>query len=165
MTWGLRTTALRKKTFERNTGLQWDKPSRNATWSWSHPAPHAPVATRVDPHKLSIHATHSPHRANLPLCSSTPPPCPFMPATTCTAFNAVSAAIHTAAVTIDVAVAALIPAVIKLVLATIPPLSTPAPLPSRTTHSLPLPCPSNVPVIPLPPLEALCLPPVSRVPP
>ncbi|KAF8216708.1 hypothetical protein K438DRAFT_1747891 [Mycena galopus ATCC 62051] len=53
MTSGLRTTALRKKTIERNTGLQWDKPPRKATWSWSHPAPHASVATRVDLHKLS----------------------------------------------------------------------------------------------------------------
>ncbi|KAF8206827.1 hypothetical protein K438DRAFT_2086529 [Mycena galopus ATCC 62051] len=53
MTRGLRTTELRKKTIERNTGLQWDKPPRKATWSWSHPAPHASVATRVDPHKLS----------------------------------------------------------------------------------------------------------------
>jgi hypothetical protein len=51
---GLRTTALRKKTIERNTGLQWDKPPRKATCSWSHPAPHASVATWVDLHKLSI---------------------------------------------------------------------------------------------------------------
>ncbi|KAF8146184.1 hypothetical protein K438DRAFT_1870302 [Mycena galopus ATCC 62051] len=87
-----------------------------------------------------------------------------MSATTCTAFNTVSAAIHTATVTIHVAAAALIPAVIKLVLATTPPLSTPAPFPSRTTHSLPLPCTSNVPVIPLV-LEAPCLPPASPVPP
>jgi hypothetical protein len=38
---GLRTTGLRKKTIERNTGLQWDKPPRKATWSWSHPTLHA----------------------------------------------------------------------------------------------------------------------------
>ncbi|KAJ6448942.1 hypothetical protein C8R45DRAFT_1084404 [Mycena sanguinolenta] len=54
VTRGLRTTALSKKTIERNTGLQWDKPPRKATWSWSHPAPHALLATRVDLHKLSI---------------------------------------------------------------------------------------------------------------
>jgi hypothetical protein len=53
MTRGLRKTALRKKTIERNTGIQWDKPPRKSTWSWSHPAPHASVATRVDLHKLS----------------------------------------------------------------------------------------------------------------
>ncbi|KAF8207425.1 hypothetical protein K438DRAFT_1814973, partial [Mycena galopus ATCC 62051] len=73
---------------------------------------------------------------------------------------AVFTAIHTAAVTIHVAAVALIPAVVKLVLATTAPLSTPAPFPSRMTHSLPLPRTSNVPVIPLP-LEAPCLPPAT----
>ncbi|KAJ6505176.1 hypothetical protein C8R45DRAFT_923463 [Mycena sanguinolenta] len=51
---GLRTTALWRKRIQRNTGLQWDKPPRKATWTWSQPGSHASVATRVDPHNLSI---------------------------------------------------------------------------------------------------------------
>jgi hypothetical protein len=86
----------------------------------------------------------------LPLCSSTPP-------TTRTAFNAAPSVIHAAAVTIHVAAAALTHAVVELVHTTTPPLSTAAPFPSRTTHSLLLPYASNVPAIPLP-LEAPYLP-------
>ncbi|KAJ6461344.1 hypothetical protein C8R45DRAFT_941243 [Mycena sanguinolenta] len=54
VTRGLRTMALRKKTIERNTGLQWDKPPRKATWSWSHPAPHALLATWVEPKTFAV---------------------------------------------------------------------------------------------------------------
>ncbi|KAF8187814.1 hypothetical protein K438DRAFT_1834253 [Mycena galopus ATCC 62051] len=68
-----------------------------------------------------------------------------MSAKNCTVFNPVPAAIHAAAVTIHVAAATLIRTVVKLVLATTPPLSTPTPFLSRTTHSLRLPCVSNIP--------------------
>ncbi|KAF7341269.1 hypothetical protein MVEN_01862900 [Mycena venus] len=89
---------------------------------------------------------------------SSPLPCLFTSPTTRTAFNAVPAAIHAAAVTIHVAASALIYAVVEVVHATTPPLSTPAPFSFRTTHSLPLPRASNVSVILLP-LEVPCLPP------
>ncbi|KAJ7350851.1 hypothetical protein DFH08DRAFT_806832 [Mycena albidolilacea] len=54
---GAKDNSMRKRTIERNTGLQWDKPPSKATWSWSHPTPHALVATQVDLHKLSIVST------------------------------------------------------------------------------------------------------------
>ncbi|KAF8137780.1 hypothetical protein K438DRAFT_1786324 [Mycena galopus ATCC 62051] len=60
MTSRLRTTALRKKTIERNTGLQWAKPPRKATWSWSHPAPHASVATRHNRDALKVYSSDKP---------------------------------------------------------------------------------------------------------